>query len=281
MPKFIDRTGEKRMMKCGLEAEITVYRNSRDIDLRFSDGQISKHKPYASFRACGIAPPIDPRKTKHIGEKNMMGCGMTAEIIRWNNNSDIDVRFEDGQITEHRLYYSFKKGQIAPPIDSRKINRIGEKRTMNCGLEAEIIRYGRSDDIDVRFENGQEIFYRTYNQFQKGQIAPPKKTRVGERRKMNCGLEAEIIRYGGCNDIDVRFEDGQEVHNREYNSFRKRTISPPNDPRFPSHIGERRMMNCGLEATIIRYGNSQDIDVQFSSGETVTNRDYYGFCKGL
>ncbi len=32
-----------------------------------------------------------------------------------------------------------------------KINRLGEKKTMNCGLEAEIIAYRNNKSIDVRF----------------------------------------------------------------------------------------------------------------------------------
>lgn len=34
-----------------------------------------------------------------------------------------------------------------------------------------------------------------------------KTDRLGETRMMNCGMEATIIRYGTCADIDVRFED--------------------------------------------------------------------------
>ena len=35
-----------------------------------------------------------------------------------------------------------------------KIDRLGETRMMNCGMEATIIRYGGATDIDVRFEDG-------------------------------------------------------------------------------------------------------------------------------
>ena len=35
-----------------------------------------------------------------------------------------------------------------------KIDRLGETRMMKCGMEATIIRYGRYDDIDIRFEDG-------------------------------------------------------------------------------------------------------------------------------
>jgi len=163
------------------------------------------------------------------------------------------------------------------------IDRTGEKKMMNCGLEATIIRYGGSLDIDVQFEDGQVVYHRYYSSFQKGRIAPPidpRYSHVGEKRMMNCGLEATIIRYGGAIDIDVQFEDGQVVYKRLYKDFKKGTIAPPKDPRKTVHIGEKRMMKCGLEATIIRYGNNQDIDVQFEDGQVVYHKKYNNFIKG-
>ena len=35
-------------------------------------------------------------KIDRFGETRMMNCGMKATIIRYGNNGDIDVRFEDG-----------------------------------------------------------------------------------------------------------------------------------------------------------------------------------------
>ena len=163
------------------------------------------------------------------------------------------------------------------------IDRTGEKKMMNCGLEATIIRYGGSLDIDVQFEDGQVVYHRYYSSFQKGRIAPPidpRYSHVGEKRMMNCGLEATIIRYGSSRDIDVQFEDGQVVYHRDYFSFQKGSISPPIDPRKTVHIGEKRMMKCGLEGTIIRYGGCNDIDVQFEDGQVVYKRTYDAFKKG-
>ena len=49
--------------------------------------------------------------------------------------------------------------------------------------------------------------------------------RVSETRVMNCGMKATIIRYGGCNDIDVRFEDEAVVEHKTYNAFEKGRIA--------------------------------------------------------
>ena len=231
MSKFIDRTGEKRMMNCGLEATIIRYGSSMDIDIQFEDGQVVYHRIYDNFKKGMISPPIDPRKINHIGEKRMMNCGLEATIIRYGGCNDIDVQFEDGQVVYKRTYTAFKKGSISPPIDPRKIDRTGEKRMMNCGLEATIIRYGSAIDIDVQFEDGQVVYHRDYTSFKKGEIAPPNYTRIidrtGEKRMMNCGLEATIIRYGSAIDIDVLFENGQVVYHRTYASFQKGAIAHP------------------------------------------------------
>lgn len=54
-------------------------------------------------------------KTNRLGETRMMNCGMEATIIRYGKYSDIDVRFEDGVIVEHKRYRAFENGNIANP----------------------------------------------------------------------------------------------------------------------------------------------------------------------
>lgn len=44
-------------------------------------------------------------------------------------------------------------------------------------------------------------------------------------------------------------------------------------------LGETRMMNCDMDATIIRYGNNKDIDVRFKDGTVVKHKAYNAFEK--
>ena len=159
----------------------------------------------------------------------MMNCGTEATIIRYGGATDIDVRFEDGTVVEHRGYGNFKRGEIANPDTKVSAkDRLGETRMMNCGTEATIIRYGGATDIDVRFEDGAIVEHMTYSKFKKGSIAHPNttaKARLGETRMMNCGMEATIIRYGRYDDIDVRFEDGKVVGHKAYGIFKKGEIA--------------------------------------------------------
>ena len=164
------RLGEAQMMNCGMKATIIRYGKYSDIDVRFEDGAVVKHRRYRDFKKGTIANPKN--KASRLGETSMMNCGMNATIIRYNNTRDIDVCFEDGTIIEHGVYGNFKKGGIANPnIETFAEARLGETRMMNCGMEATIIRYGNNTDIDVRFEDGTVVKHGVYGNFKKGEIA--------------------------------------------------------------------------------------------------------------
>lgn len=222
-------------------------------------------------------------KTNRLGETRMMNCGMEATIIRYGKYSDIDVRFEDGVIVEHKRYRAFENGNIANPNFNP---RLGETKMMNCGMEATIIRYGGSADIDVRFEDGIVVEHREYREFEKGGIINPNikataENRLDETCMMNCGMKATIIRYNGVRDIDVRFEDGTVAEHKAYGPFKRGEIANPNIKTSAENcLGETRMMNCGMEATIIRYGGYKDIDVRFEDGTVIEHRQYNQFERG-
>ncbi len=52
------------------------------------------------------------------------------------------------------------------------LERIGEKRMMNCGLEAVITKAVNSIDISIRFENGITREHIQYGHFKKGMVLP-------------------------------------------------------------------------------------------------------------
>ena len=58
-------------------------------------------------------------KTDRLGETRMMNCGMEAAIVRYNGVHDIDVRFEDGAVVEHKGYSALKNGKISHPSINR------------------------------------------------------------------------------------------------------------------------------------------------------------------
>ena len=173
MASKIDRLGETRVMKCGMEAIIIRYRKAIDIDVRFEDGTVVERKMYSAFKKGSISNPnIKASAETCLGETRMMNCGMKATIIRYGKYSDIDICFEDGKVVEHKAYDTFKKGSITNPnIKTSAENRLGETRMMNCGMKATIIRYENNTDIDVCFEDGVVAKDKTYRAFKKGEIA--------------------------------------------------------------------------------------------------------------
>ena len=109
----------------------------------------------------------------------------------------------------------------------------------------------------------------------KKEIEELKIERIGESRKMNCGMLATIIKYINSDDIDVKFEDETIVKNKSYYHFTRGEISNPN--YYKKFIGLKNTMNCGMECEIVRWGYCDDIDVIFSDGTLVKNKSYSKF----
>lgn len=187
--------------------------------------------------------------------------------------------------------YVDEQGNYDPTIiEKRKTNqlfistRLGETRIMNCGMKCTVIRYKKSDDIDVEFEDGFVAFHKSYANFLKGGIGNPNITpqHIGETITTKSGFTCSIIAYRSYNDIDVQFSDGSIVEHRNYGAFLKGEIGYPNY-RLPleksrnSHIGETKMMNCDMKATIIRWNGYNDIDVQFEDGTIVSHKSYSNY----
>ena len=60
MANFKDRTGETKMMNCGLKATIIRYRKAIDIDIQFEDGLIVEHLKYYNFAKGNIRHKHQP-----------------------------------------------------------------------------------------------------------------------------------------------------------------------------------------------------------------------------
>lgn len=210
MPEKIGKKhiGEKRMMKCGMEAEIIAYRNASDIDVRFTDsGIVRAHRGYRDFVNGGILPSKDYGSLR-VGETKTMHDGSTATITAYRGFRDIDVAFGSGETKPHISYRMFSEGRLHDPgIARQKKNHIGEKLRQRCGLVAEIISQNKSGIVGVRFQDGSERKKVKYGDFKKGHVGRIERKlteRVGEKRMMACGLEAKITAYRNSLDIDVR-----------------------------------------------------------------------------
>lgn len=118
-----------------------------------------------------------------------------------------------------------------------KENRKGKVNKANNGQKMTIINYRGTHDIDVQFEDGSVVRHKDYRSFLLGEIKNPfvrkqcpkrkKLERIGEKRKANNGLFMEIIDYHNRTDIDIRFENGIILNNRNYDAFLKGAIACP------------------------------------------------------
>ena len=294
IPARYRRIGMSKVMKCGLKAEISEYRNSKDITVIFENGEKIEGVSCYMFDRLLLYPDSMRLQSTRKGEQLKMNCGLIAEIIAYRSCSDIDVRFENGVIREHVSYKAFKLGALTPknihrkkrklkiePEQNKKVDcslasdRIGEKRRMKCGQEAVIENYRNYSSIDILFDDGSKRTT-SYGRFKAGTVMPISiksynKTRVGEKRVMNNGMMAEIIAYRNCRDIDIRFENGIVRKGVLYDSFKKGTLSlDPDHSLKVVRTGEKRMMKCGQEAVIVNYRNCSSIDILFDDGSKRT-----------
>lgn len=231
------------------------------------------------------------RATIHLYEKKKMNNGMVAEIIKMSSCRNITVQFEDGEIVYHKCYQSFVKGNISHPKDTslaKKNQRLNLRKQMKNGMMAEVIEYNLSNDIKVKFDNG-EIVKTRWERFSTGSVAVPScyaRNHIGDKKIQNRGNEeAEIIEVKDANHITVKFKDGTIVKDRKYEDFIHGAIGKPGIPQLRRTLKNERLwtekiMRNGMKAKIVRYGSANDIDIKFSNGTIVMHKTYANFCSG-
>lgn len=111
---------------------------------------------------------------------------------------------------------------------------------------------------------------------------------IGQTKEMKCGKTATITMYMGGGRIGVQFPDGV-YKETSIASFKAGTVTHPHVPRtlpdtrakFGSKaIGQKQMMECGLEGEVIAYNDALDVTVRFSDGVVVTHQRISKFRHG-
>lgn len=233
--------GKVNMQNCGMSAVCIADRGSADIDVQFEDKTIVKGRRRYEFLRGSINNPNIVRGSL-LNETRTMNCGMKATVISDRSSTDIDVKFENNDIVYHRSRGDFIRGEIAcPSLPKYYANRKhleGETRTMNCGMQARIICYHDSDNIDIEFEDGTIVENKTVTNFKLGNIDNPNYYRhnmIGEVLTMNCGMQCKVIEQdNSVTNLTVEFEDGTIVRHKTKREFYNRSIQNHNIPRFNS-----------------------------------------------
>lgn len=223
--------GESAVANCGMKMFIIAYRGTDDIDVVFQDGTIVTNKRYKNFTKCKIANPnigLGLNICDRIGEVKASSRGGKMILIKYLNANKITVQFESGEVIANRTYQNFCQGYITRPT-----NKVGEESTASNGQVMTIIKYRKSNDIDVQFEDGTIITGIKYDLFLKGLVKNPNNpfqrtiSKVGEVCLANCGQKMTIITYRNYSDIDVQFEDGIIIEHKHYDCFQRGYIAHP------------------------------------------------------
>ena len=285
------RIGQRQQMRNGATATIIAYRRYKDIDIMFDDGEIREHVSCGEFDKGNLRPKSLSAEARRVGEKALMNCGKGAEIMEFRDYNDIDVLLDDGTMLCNVTTKQFSAGTLRPSgedwrgrISQEKAKEyVGKKKEMRCGMEATIIAYRNSEDIDIQFDDGSirsGVSMRTYK---KGSVAPVHhhryaEIRVGETNMMSCGLEAVITAYRNAQDMDIRFSDGTVKESCDYYRFKKGELSPARQDRtLRDRKGEKAVMRCGLEAEVVEYRRSNDVDVMLSDGTLLQGIEFQRF----
>ena len=182
--RIIERVGEEQTALNGQKMTIIIYRSNSNLDVKFEDGTIVKHKQYIDFKRGKIRNPnkssYSKRHQTKIGETRLNYQNMPMTITDYKNNTNVDVKFADGMVVKNKPYRAFITGRITNPNlkvykTSKHIrkDRTGLKTKATNGQEMTIINYRGILDIDVQFEDGTIVEHKTFGNFQTGKIRNP------------------------------------------------------------------------------------------------------------
>lgn len=106
------------------------------------------------------------------------------------------------------------------------------------------------------------------------------RNRVGETSVHKAtGQIMTIIKYRSVKSIDIQFEDGSIITDKNYSAFKKGSVKHSNLRKHA--IGEKSIHKAtGQEMTLLAYRSSKDVDILFEDGSILRNRPYYNFKVG-
>lgn len=118
--------GMEHVMNNGMKAKIIKYRNARDIEICFQDGEIVHSTTINSFLKGEILHPIigksyirKNREKELIGTTKVLNNGMRGTIVAYKSANNVTVKFEDGCKVKTN-FYMFKEGRVEHPIYVRR-----------------------------------------------------------------------------------------------------------------------------------------------------------------
>lgn len=159
------------------------------------------------LQRCTLGGILFPKENR-IGERNLMNCGMEAEIITYRNASDIDIKFDDGTIVEHRQYREFRNGIVLPKNKLNSETHPPKHKHKDLPIKSSFNILNLLKDYEMTIEELSEITGLTYQTIY---LLPNKKT--VRLNTMNKIVKALGI---GCNLYDYILveENGERIYSK-------------------------------------------------------------------
>lgn len=225
----------------GMMMTIIAIYGYNDIDVQFEDGSIAEHKTYDAFLGGKIQHPtgvhtlVYKRQQEYVGKTNKNTQGLKMTVIAYLGAANVTVQFEDGTIVEHTTMQAFNHGWVRNP---NYTPHIGETNKNNQGYMMTLIKYVSARDVTVKFDTGDIVEHTQYSGFSEGHLMNPgHNPHMHEKINSVQGIQMEIIRYAGKRNIDIKYETGCQLTNKNYEYFIKGMYNHP----LPYQIGNISM----------------------------------------
>ena len=203
-------------------------------------------------------------------------------------SSKYQIRINVPDLTDDKL-----KREIIDQFSERESfkKHIGEKSVNKDGFPMEIVDYRGYQRVDVKFENGYIATNRTLFDFHKGRIFCVQ-SHIGERYITRMGLGITIIADRSPHKVDIKFDDGTVLKNRNYGDVKAGRIAHPDrhNLSLKKYIGEEVLCRNGLKCTVIKAYREQSqckcrashvyVDVQYEDGIVVKHTEITHFRAG-
>ena len=290
--------GETHKALNGQMMTIIDWKGFSNIGVRFEDGTEVSGKRYDHFEKGYINNPNCPTKKRsskdRVGQTNKASNGLMMTIEVYRSATDLDVRFENGTLVQHKAYKEFLAGTIGCPGYGRFTDILdrysGKRIKANNGQMMEVVGGTAYDDLTIRFEDGTEVPHVRSSSFYSGSVVNPNYTCADKERESfigltntaKNGLKMTVVDFRGYDDIDVLFEDGVKVYHKNIQHFRSGDIKHPNiNIRIKTNrIGDTNLAVCGLNMEILEYSKVDDIKIRFETGYEADHKFYRNFLTG-
>lgn len=239
------KMGKGELKHIGLgEKELDLYNPKLKIGIEYDGGVYKKGLKYHTIKKdmkkdllceqAGITlyriresqlPKYNSFSIKYYLEDNSQGSQNlidTISLIVKDINSKFNTNFE--------YKYKIKRIELRKKQSKISWKRIGKTNKATNGQTMTIIKYRNWNDIDVQFEDDVIVKHKRYRNFLIGNIKNLNNIKkfINKTNIVTNGQVMTIVKYRGCNDIDVQFEDNTIVKHKSYQSFLKGEIKNPN-----------------------------------------------------